>query len=120
VSRGSWDGISQPAPDRCDVDGALVHVLAFVVSGRDGAELLELRETALDGVALFITSGIEGRRPAARAAAAAPVFLLVLLDRDDRLDPALVQVGAVSSGGVRLIGQRGAGPGTGPAQAPGG
>jgi len=118
VSRGSWDGISQPDPDRRDVDGALVHELALVVPGGDGAELLELGEAALDGVALFVASGVEGGRAAARAAAAAAVLLLVFLHRDDRGDPALAQPGAVSSGGVGLVGQRGAGPGAGPSRAP--
>jgi hypothetical protein len=53
VSRGSWNGIYQPDPDRRELDGALVHELALVVPGRDGAELLELGEAALDGVALL-------------------------------------------------------------------
>ena len=46
----------------------------------------------------------------------AAVLLLVFLHRDDRLDPALAQVGAVGSGGVGLVGQRGAGPGAGPSR----
>ena len=37
------------------------------------------------------------------AAAVAAVGFLVFLDRDDRLDPPLAQVGAVGGRGVRLI-----------------
>src|SRR6266576_6661737 len=47
VFRGSWDGVSQPDPDRRDVDGALVHELPLVITGRDGTELLELAEVPL-------------------------------------------------------------------------
>jgi hypothetical protein len=78
VSRRSSDRISQPDPDRGDVDGALVHELALVLARRDGAELLELAEAALDGVArrFFFWSSFTGmtaamprRRSQARLAA---------------------------------------------------
>ena len=54
------------------------------------------------------------RSKAARAAALAAMFFLVLLDRDDRLDAAAGQPGAVGSGGVSLVGQREAGCGAVP------
>src|SRR6516225_7370209 len=57
---------------------------------------------ALDGFALLVTSRIEGRRPAAGTA----VLLLVVLDRDNGLDPALAQVRAVGRRGVRLVSHR--------------
>jgi len=41
--------VAEPDPDRCHVDGAPVDEVALVVAGGDGAELLELAETALDG-----------------------------------------------------------------------
>ena len=50
--------------------------------------------------------------------AVAAVILLVFLDRDDRLDPALAQVSAVGGRGIGLIAQRGGGPGAGTARAP--
>jgi hypothetical protein len=52
------------------------------------------------------------------AATVAAVFFLVLLDRDDRLDAAAAQAGAVGGGGAGLIAHRGGGPGAGPARAP--
>ena len=65
------------------------------------------------------------QRPASKAGGRPPALprarrrsLLVFLRRDDRLDPALAQVGAVDSGGVGLVSHRGAGPGTGPPQTP--
>ena len=74
----------------------MVYELALVVAGRDGAELLELSEAALDCVALFVAPGVEGGRAAARAAAGAAVFLLIFLHRDDGHDSALAQVRSVS------------------------
>src|SRR6266699_511873 len=62
-------------------------------------------------------SHIEYWRAAAVAAAVAAVGFLVFLDRDDGLDPAAAQVGAVGGGGVGLIAHRGGGPGAGPALA---
>jgi hypothetical protein len=97
VNRGSCNRVSEPDPDRGDVDRALVHEVAFVVAGRHGAELLELVEGAFDGVALFVACGVEGGRAAACPAAGAAVFLLVFLDGDDGGDAAAAQVGAVGA-----------------------
>ncbi len=47
--------------DRRDVDGALVHELALVIAGRNGAEPLQPGETALDGLRFC---SVRCRRPA--------------------------------------------------------
>ena len=73
-----------------------------------------LRLARLDGVALLVMAGVESGRPPAGATAGAAMFLLILLDRDDRLDPALAQVGAVGRGRVRFVSHRPARPGAGP------
>ena len=83
MSRGSWNGISQPDPDRRQIDGALVDELAFVIAGRDSAELPELAEAALDSVALFVTCPVKSERPTARTAPAAAVSFLLFLHRDE-------------------------------------
>ena len=75
----------------------LVGDFPLVVPGGYCAELLQLAEAALDGVALRVSPDVEGRRPGARAAAVAAVGFLVLLDGDDCLDPALAQVSAVAA-----------------------
>ena len=62
--------MTEPDPDRGNVDGALVHELALVIAGGDGPELLELGVAALDGVAFAVAFPVEGGRAAARAAAA--------------------------------------------------
>jgi len=51
---------TEPDHDRGDVDGAPVDALALVVPGGDWAELLELAEAALDGVAFLVPLGVEG------------------------------------------------------------
>lgn len=63
------------------------------------------------GVAVSVLHGVEGHRPPAGAATVLTVRCLVALLRDDRLDPASTQVGAVGPGGVGLIGGHRAGPG---------
>jgi hypothetical protein len=63
-----------------------VHVVAFVVPGRHGAELLELVDAAFDSVALFVAFAVEGGRPAAVGAFLAAVGRLVGLDRDGHGD----------------------------------
>ncbi|HET7014231.1 MAG TPA: hypothetical protein VFI65_09985 [Streptosporangiaceae bacterium] len=86
--------VSRPDSYRGQVDGGLVHVVALVVSGGDGAELPELAEAALDGVALVV-SGVEDRRAPAGPSAGRWCFFWSSLP-DDRLDPALVQVGRLA------------------------
>ena len=62
---------------------------------------------------------MRGRRRAAgrRPGRGCGGVLLVFLDRDDRGDPALAQVGAVGRRRVRLVGQRPGGPGPRPSLA---
>src|SRR5512140_623983 len=106
--------------DRVIVTNDQVEIRYVLPTSPDGPHhpFCQLRKDHLDGVAVLVLSGVEGGRAAAVAATAAAVFLLVLLDRDDRLDPALAQVGAVGGGGVGLIAHRGGGPGTRPSLAP--
>lgn len=54
--------------ERCEYDATEVGQGVFVVSGGDTAPLLEPVEAALDGVAVAVQLGIEGRWPAAGAA----------------------------------------------------
>jgi hypothetical protein len=76
----------------------------LVVAGSDAAPGFQLVDQALDGVPVLVEIGVMGDGPAAPAASLLPVGGLVLLLRDDRLDPASAQVGAVGAGRVRLIG----------------
>jgi hypothetical protein len=80
--------VAEPGLDGGYVNGGVVHVLAFVVAGRDGAELFELVERPFDGVALLVAVGVEGVRASAGRPAASPVGLLVGLLRDRCGDPA--------------------------------
>src|SRR2546421_3726632 len=110
--------MAEPDPDRGHVDGPAPDVVAFVVPGGDCAVLAELAESALDGVALLIGSGVEGGRAAAPAAALEPVLHLVRGFGDGRLDPAAAQVSADRGAGVRLVAQDPPRAGPGPARAP--
>jgi len=99
------DGVSEPDPDRGDVDGSAPDEVAFVVAGGEGAVLAELAEGTLDGVALLINVGVEGGWAAARAPAAEPVAGLICGFGDGGLDAALAQVGSDRGAGVGLIAQ---------------
>ena len=90
---------------------SLVDAFPLVVAGGHSPVLLELGKAPLGAVAVLVLGAVEGGRAAAGAAAAAAVGFLVFLDRDDRVDAALAQAGAVGRGGVRLIRERRAGPG---------
>ena len=65
-----------------------VALRGLVVAGGDPAPCLELVDQALDGVALFVELGVVGEGPTAVPALFLPVGGLVLLLRDDCLDPA--------------------------------
>ena len=95
----------EPDSDRCNVDCALVHPFSFVIPCRYGTVLFELVEAPLDGIAVLVALGIEGRWASAGRSFLAPVGLLVLLDRDHPLDPPPPQVVPVASGGIRLVRQ---------------
>jgi hypothetical protein len=72
--------------------------LTLVESCGHGAELAELVDAPLDGVAFLVELGIEVGRAAAGRSALEPVGLLVLFDWNDRPDAVLTQVGAVALG----------------------
>src|SRR4051794_13177123 len=84
---------------------APIHVVALIVAGGHGPELLELVDAPLGGVALLVPLRVEVRWPATAGALRAPVGVLVGLTRDGRLDPATAQVAPIPAGGVRLVGQ---------------
>jgi hypothetical protein len=84
--------MTEPDPDRGDVDGAAPDEVALVIPGRHGAVLAELAERPLDHVALLIGGGVEGGRPAAFAAAPQPVLHLIRGLGNRRLDRAAAQV----------------------------
>ena len=86
-------GVSQPDPDRGDVDGALVDVFAFVVAGGYGAGAAQLVDRPLDDVALLVGLGVEGRGPPAPAAFGGPVRELVTGLGDGGLDASLARIG---------------------------
>src|SRR5665811_1545926 len=83
--------VSQPDPDRGDVDGAAVDELPFVVSGRDGSGLAELVDGALDDVAGLVGRLVERRWPPTLAAPVGAAGDLVGLAGDRGLYPAGTQ-----------------------------
>jgi hypothetical protein len=110
------DGVSEPDPDRGDIDGSAPDEVAFVIPGGDGTVLAELAEGTLDGVALLVGGRVEGGWPAGRAAAAEPVTGLICGLGDGGLDAAPAQVEADRAAGVGLIAQNPRRPGPGPAR----
>ena len=80
-----------------------VAVGSLVVSGGDASPCFELVDQAFDGVPLLVEIGVVADGSATSGALLLPVGGLVLLLRDDRLDTAFAQVGAVSAGRVRLV-----------------
>jgi hypothetical protein len=87
----------------------------LVVAGGDASPGLELVDQPLDGVPFLVQIGVVANGPAALAALVLPVGSLVPLLRDDRLDAAFPQVGAVSARGVGLVGGDRVGSGAGTA-----
>src|SRR5829696_5697397 len=73
LSRGSWDGVAEPDPDRGEVDGSAECVVAFVVAGGHRPVGLELVDGAFDDVALLVDLGVEPGWPPTRAAPPEPV-----------------------------------------------
>jgi hypothetical protein len=58
--------VAEPDFDRCDGEGAVEDVVAFVIPGGYRAELLPFVDAPLDGVAAAVLGFVEGRRaPAA-------------------------------------------------------
>jgi hypothetical protein len=62
--------VAEPDSDRGDVDGAVEHVVTFVVASSDRAVGFELVEGALDNVALLVALGVEPGWPPTLAAPA--------------------------------------------------
>jgi len=116
VSRGSWDGVAEPDPDRGEVDGSAEGVVTFVVSGGHRPVGFELVDGAFDDVALLVGLGVEPGWSPTRAASPQPVLLLVRGFGDGGLDPASAQVGADRAAGVGLVAQHSTGSGPGPAE----
>jgi len=83
-----FDRVSEPDPDRGDVEGALVDVLAFVVAGGHGPGDPQLVDRPLDDVAPLVGLGVEGRGSAAAAAASGQAGLGSGGFGDGGLDPA--------------------------------
>lgn len=73
-------------------DGSAVGHSELVVSGRDGAPLLEVAVAAFDCVAVLAVGGVEADGPAAARAPPSPVAFLVLGFGDDGFDPTGSQV----------------------------
>jgi len=118
VSRGSWDGVSSPDPDRGNIDGSAEHVVTFVVTGGEGAVPLEFVDGAFDDVAQLVALGVELRCSPALVAPAEPVAALVGRFRDGCPDPASPQVRADGAAGVGLVAQHLGGSGPWPATTP--
>jgi|SRR6516225_416277 len=111
------DGVAEPDSDGGDVDSAAPDVVALVEPGGHGAVLAEAADGALDGVALFVGGRVEGRWPAAVAAASAPVGGLVGGFGDGGLAAAAAQVRPGGGAGVGLVAEQPPRPGPGPARA---
>ena len=107
--------VLDPDQGGAEVQSGKVTLGGLVEAGGDAAPCLQLVDQALDGVAFLVELGIVGDGPTAPAALLLPVGGLVLLLWDDYLDVAFAQVGAVGSGGVRLVSGDRVRPGAGTA-----
>lgn len=91
---------------------------SLVIAGGDAPPGLQPVDQALDGVPVLVELGVVTDRPTAPAALLLSVGGLVDLLRDDGLDAASAQVGAVASGRVGLVPGDRVGPGAGAADRP--
>jgi hypothetical protein len=80
------------------VEAGEVAVRGLVIPGGDASPGLELVDQPLDGVPLLVEICVVADGPTAPGTFLLPVGGLVLLLRDDRLDVAFAQVGAVAAG----------------------
>jgi hypothetical protein len=94
VSPGSC---SEPEDDAGQDDPAAIVDCLLVVAGGDPAPLLEPVEAALDDVAALVGGRVKGVGPAAGAAAATAVVVLVGTFWNGRGDPAPGQQPAVGA-----------------------
>jgi hypothetical protein len=84
--------MTEPDPDRGDVDGPAEDEVAFVVAGGDRAVAPELVDRAFDDVAPLVVLGVEPGRSTASAAAGGAVADLVGGLGDGRPDAASSQL----------------------------
>lgn len=92
-----------------------VALRALVVAGGDAAPGFQLVDQSLDSVPRLVEVGVVADGPTSSTALLLPVGGLVLFLRDDRLDLASSQIGAVAAGRVRLVPGDRVGPGAGTA-----
>src|SRR4051794_7679994 len=85
------------------VEAGEVAFRGLVVAGGDASPGLELVDQALDRVSLLVEVGVVADRTAAPGTLLLPVGGLVPLLRDDCLDAASAQVGAVAAGRIGLV-----------------
>lgn len=105
---GTWipprDGRgSQPLVHRRDEDGRLVTDREFSVLRGDGAVPLEAVDPALHRMTLAVVDRAEARWPATAGSELSAIVRLASLVGDGAADPAAAQVGAVLTGGTRLV-----------------
>lgn len=91
---------------------------SLVEPGSDASPGLQPVDQAFDSVPLLVELGVVANGPTAHTTLLLPVGGLVPLLRDDSLDVALAQVGAVAAGRVGLVPGDRVGPGAGAADGP--
>src|SRR6266508_4961697 len=99
------NGVAEPDPDRGDIDGSAVDVVAFVGAHGHGSVAPELVDGSLDRVAVAVGHRVELRPPAALAAAPGAVGDVVRWFGNGGLDAASPQVSADLLVRVSLVGQ---------------
>src|ERR1019366_3963879 len=100
--------VTEPDPDRGDVDGAAVDELSLVAAGRDCsglAELVDGASTTLRVLYAALSNLVERRWPPALAAPVGSAGDLACLARDRGLDAAGTQRGADRHRGIGLVRQ---------------
>src|SRR3954447_26614686 len=97
-STGAPAEVFDPDHRGAKVEAGEVALGGLVVPGGDPSPGLQPVDRAFDGVPFLVQIGVVADGPAARAALPLPVGGLVPLLRDDRLDTAFAQVGAVAAG----------------------
>ncbi|ATL81765.1 RagB/SusD domain protein [Streptomyces malaysiensis subsp. malaysiensis] len=99
----TWLKAADPDDGAAQMESGKVALGGLVIAGGDAAPCLQFVDQTLDRVAVAVQLHVAGDRPSAPAALLLPVRSLVLLLRDDGLDPASAQVGTVGAGGVGLV-----------------
>ncbi len=112
---GGSGEVFDPDHRGAEVESGEVAVRGLVVSRGDASPGFELVDQALDGVPLLVEVRVVADGSAAPGALPRPVGGLVPLLRDDRLDSAFAQVGAVAARRVSLVAGNRVRPGAGAA-----